>query len=155
MWLSAEIYSVWGGCRNFPKRPPQRVAAFPLVKPRDVKSIRPKQHLLRATVTIFVGLIRPPSVEQVLFGSLAQQRVVPMHWTALLICCWMGGDMLASRTLLENAWNILWPKATPCAVCDKRSTDCHHLHLHSPIPSKSCRLCPETRKIFYDKISLL
>ena len=115
MWLSAEIYRVWSGCRNFPKRPPQRVAA-----------------LRREYLTIFVGLIRPPSVEQVLFarcdvrlaiyGSLAQQRVVPMHWTALLICCWMGRDMLASRTLLENAWDILWPGnscvAWICAACD-------------------------------------
>ena len=79
MWLSAEMYRVWGGCST-----------------RDAKNIRPDSicciphdHICWTHVFTFGWAV---------YGGLAQhfspQSTVPMHWTSLLICCWMGGYML-------------------------------------------------------------
>ena len=87
MWLSTEMYRVCGGCRT-----------------RDAKNIWPNRILLLATVTIFVGLIWPPS-------SRPFMASLPQHFTPSCANAWTA---LAS---LLNGWGKL-------VLCE--STDWHH-----------------------------
>ena len=70
---------------------------------------RPSKISKRGCSTRDAKNIRPDSIDHIcwthvftcgwaVYGGLAQhfspQSTVPMHWTSLLICCWMGGYML-------------------------------------------------------------
>ena len=163
---------VWGGCRNLPTDLAKELWHFHLLSPGREEYLTQafvachSDHICRTHLAAFRGTGFVYKVRRSV-GYLWQlgptsppQRAVPMHWTALLICCWMGREMLASRTLLENAWDILWPKATRVspkfALCltwvhglAPPTPKYHRSHasaLYVPRPRSELN----TRNIFYD-----
>ena len=99
MWLSAEMYHVWGGCRT-----------------RDVKNIWPNSICFNPQWPYLLGSFGHLRVGCV--WRLGPALHPPKHCANTLNCTshlllngWVHAG-LASRTLLEKAWHILSPKTT-------------------------------------------